>query len=68
MADKFPLEERVDALEREVADLKRRLPNATSERNWVDEFAGSMKEFPEFDEVVRLGREFRRSQTHRLTI
>jgi hypothetical protein len=34
-----------------------------SEANWLDDFAGSMKEFPEFEEVVRLGREFRESQT-----
>jgi hypothetical protein len=61
MADN--LEKRLDALEREVAKIKRRLPSAGVEHNWVDEFAGSMKEFPEFDEVIRLGRQFREAQT-----
>ncbi|HVC96954.1 MAG TPA: hypothetical protein VND64_24965 [Pirellulales bacterium] len=53
------IEQRVTALEKEVADLKKQLPRKD---NWVDEIVGSMKDFPEFDEVLRLGAEFRRSQ------
>jgi len=63
MADKSPFEQRLAALEREVAEIKRRFPGANSEAKWVDQFAGSMKEFPEFEQVVRLGQEFRDSQT-----
>jgi hypothetical protein len=63
MADSSPLDQRLAALEREVAEMKRRLPDINSDANWVDEFAGSMKEFPEFEKVVQFGREFRESQT-----
>ncbi|MEX0642684.1 MAG: hypothetical protein WD468_08280 [Pirellulales bacterium] len=61
MASQFSLEKRLEALEREVAQIKLRLASPQSNGNWVDEIAGSMKPFPEFDEVVRLGREFRES-------
>ena len=55
------LEQRVAALESELAELKRQLGRARSNGNWVDEISGSMKSFPEFEEVTRLGREFRES-------
>jgi hypothetical protein len=61
MAKQSPLEQRLAALEREVAQIKLRLTTPQANGNWVDEIAGSMKQFPEFDEVVRLGREFRES-------
>jgi hypothetical protein len=38
-----------------------RLNTPQTNGNWVDEIADSMKHFPEFDEVARLGREFRDS-------
>ncbi len=59
MANDFSLERRLEALEREVAEIKLRLSTSPSNGNWVDEIAGSMKQLPDFDEVVRLGREFR---------
>jgi hypothetical protein len=31
-------------------------------RSWIDQVTGSMEKWPEFDEVIRLGREFRQSQ------
>jgi hypothetical protein len=61
MSSQSPLEQRLEALEREVAQIKVRLNTPQANGNWVDEIAGSMKHFPEFDEVVRLGREFRDS-------
>jgi hypothetical protein len=61
MANQSSLEKRLEALEREVAQIKLRLSTAHANGNWVDEIAGSMRQFPEFDEVVRLGREFRDS-------
>lgn len=63
MADLVLIEQRLSELEREMAELKKRLPPASPQRNWVEDVAGSMKEFPEFAEVVRLGREFRAAQT-----
>jgi hypothetical protein len=59
MANQSSMEKRLETLEREVAELKLRVAAHRANGNWVDEVAGSMKQFPEFDEVVRLGREFR---------
>jgi hypothetical protein len=61
MANQPSLEQRLEALEREVAQIKSRLSTPQANGSWVDEIAGSMKPFPEFDEVVRLGRGFRES-------
>ena len=61
MANQPSLEKRLETLEREVAQIKVRLSAPQVNGNWIDDIAGSMKEFPEFDEVVRLGREFRES-------
>lgn len=61
MTDKVSLEQRVAALESELAEVKSRLSRTDSNGNWVDELSGSMKPFPEFDEVVRFGRELRES-------
>ncbi|WP_254507634.1 hypothetical protein [Anatilimnocola floriformis] len=49
---------RVTALESEVAKLKREKPKGS---RWLDNVKGSMKDDPEFAEVLRLGREFRQS-------
>ncbi len=59
-------EERLAALEREVAELRRqqpvtRLPIPPG-ANWVDAISGSMKDFPEFEKVIEYGREIRRQQ------
>lgn len=59
------LEQRVAALEAEVKALKQdrfslsaRKPNP----NWVKEVAGSMKDFPEWDEVMQICRELREAE------
>ncbi len=50
---------RVGALEREVAELKRRpLPP----ENWIARLTGSMKDEPEFVDILRLGRELREAE------
>ncbi len=51
------VEDRVEALEAEVARIREQLKNLP---NWTSRITGSMKDFPEFDEVVRLGRQIRR--------
>jgi hypothetical protein len=59
MAEKLTIEQRLAALEHDVKELKQRLVPTSANGNWVDEIAGSMLAFPEFEEVVRLGREIR---------
>jgi hypothetical protein len=55
------MEDRIAALESELADVKRQLSTLTKPRAWLDDVVGSMTSWPEFDEVVRLGREWRES-------
>jgi len=50
------IEQRVSALESAVADLRERVADR---RPWPVRIQGSMAEFPEFEEVLRLGRELR---------
>ncbi len=62
------LQNRIATLEKEVAALKQRVENGTtgqSEKSWFDVMAGAFENDPEFDEVLRLGREFRQSQDQR---
>jgi hypothetical protein len=50
------VEHRLSQLEREVAILKTQLP---SQPNWIAEITGICADDPDFDEVVRLGKELR---------
>ena len=49
---------RLGALEPEVAELKRPQPPD----NWIARLAGSMKDEPEFEEILRFGRELREAE------
>jgi hypothetical protein len=57
-----PLEDRVTALEREVARLKAKVegpgPNTA---DWLETMWGSFANDPAFEEAMRLGREWRES-------
>jgi hypothetical protein len=53
------IEDRLAVVEREIAELKRRLPAEPLQEDWVDAMSGVFANDPEFDEVVRLGREMR---------
>lgn len=57
------IEERVDALEAEVARLKQRLEGEPrqAETPWWKKVVGAFKDDPEFEEAMRLGREYRES-------
>ena len=56
------LESRVTTLESEVAQLKVQTDlNGSSSGDWVDQIYGLFADYPDFDEVVRLGREYRES-------
>lgn len=52
------LEERVSRLEKEMEAFKQSLPFARK-KSWVEKMAGSFKDDPEFQEILRLGREIR---------
>jgi hypothetical protein len=51
------LESRVARIERELELLKTRVPDDKS--NWLAEITGIFKDNPDFDEIVRLGKEMR---------
>ena len=56
------LEERVVALETEVARLKQERANETrSKKPWWEEIRGTFKDDPAYEEAMRLGREYRES-------
>lgn len=52
------LEKRVDALERDVAELREQMRHRQPFLSMRDTF-GMFANDPEFDEIVRLGREYR---------
>jgi len=64
MSQTSALEERLAPIEVQVADLRSQVENLRSKGSWIDEITGSFKDDPEFDEILRLGREIR--QTDRL--
>jgi hypothetical protein len=53
------VEERLAVVEAELAQLKQRLTGKAGSTTWLDRVAGSMKDEPEFAEVLRLGRAIR---------
>jgi hypothetical protein len=57
------LEERVRRLEMELAGLKRQVAGTEGSASaWIDRISGSMEGFPEFEQVIQLGREMRQAQ------
>jgi hypothetical protein len=57
------LEERVAALESEVAQLKQNRPNASpASTPWWERRFGAFRDDPMYEEAMRLGTEYRRSQ------
>ncbi|HSZ54173.1 MAG TPA: hypothetical protein VK797_00820 [Tepidisphaeraceae bacterium] len=50
-----PIEDRVSALEKDVAELKKRTELAVN-GEWLSRVAGSLKNEPEFDRVLEFGR------------
>jgi hypothetical protein len=56
------LEERVAALETEVARLKQERANeAQPQKPWWEQIRGTFKNDPDYMEAMRLGREYRES-------
>ena len=61
MSQTSTIEERLGHVEREVTDLKSEFGRLSSKRNWIDRIVGSFKDDPEFEEILRLGREIRQA-------
>jgi len=61
MSHTTTLEDRLRELEDEVAELKRRAGRKETAGEWLDRISGRLAEYPEFEEVVRLGREIRQA-------
>jgi hypothetical protein len=56
------IEERLAALEREVAELKRQLPSTEPVvQPWWEITAGTFADDPAFEEAMELGRQYRKS-------
>jgi hypothetical protein len=57
------LEERVTALEHEVREVKSQLKavREISQRPWWERLAGTFKDDPLFDEIIKAGHAYRRS-------
>jgi hypothetical protein len=53
------LEERLEQVECDLAQLKRQVNSLHAPAGWLQSMIGLFKDDPEFDEVIRLGREQR---------
>ena len=61
------IEERVEKLESELEALKAEKLKNGKGGDWLDTIIGSFENDPEFDEIVRLGKEFRHEDRPRDT-
>jgi hypothetical protein len=61
MSDQLAVEERLTEMERAVRDLQERLAAMSGKTNWLHRLYGAFDGVPEseFQDFVRLGREFR---------
>jgi len=55
------LTKRVEALEREIAQIRKELNGPRNGEPWWRAVAGEFADDPDFEEAVRLGREYRES-------
>jgi hypothetical protein len=56
------IESRLEAVEKNIAELKGLVRSSPGLGLWYERIVGSMKDYSEFAEVVRLGREMRKSE------
>jgi len=61
MLEHLTVEERLTALEQELQALKQQVTVQKDHRSWIEKIAGTFKDDPDFEEIVRLGREFRKA-------
>jgi hypothetical protein len=62
MSDISVIEQRLAVVEQELSALKQNLGANGAKSSWLDRFVGAFKDDPSFDEVARLGEEYRRTQ------
>ena len=55
------IEERLAHVEQDLARLKSQVDGLRSKPNWIDQITGTFRDDPEFDEILRLGREIRQA-------
>jgi hypothetical protein len=60
MSARPSLEERVTELEQQMSHVLETIQPRPSKPGWVSKITGSFANCPEFDEIVRLGQEFRK--------
>jgi hypothetical protein len=53
------IEQRLEHVERELAALKGQVKTQKADPNWISTICGTFKDDPEFDEILRLGKELR---------
>ena len=61
MLEQQTVEERLTALEQELRELKQQVTVQKDQQSWIERIAGTFKDDPDFEEIVRLGREFRKA-------
>ena len=54
-------EEKLTEVEQEFAELKPRLSPKEDGKSWVERIGEAFQNDPDFQEIVKLGREFRKS-------
>jgi hypothetical protein len=59
VANEPMIEQRLEAVERAVADLQRRLAAGPAPSDWLEQISGSFKDEPAFAEVLQYGRAIR---------
>ncbi len=62
MSEVLEFEERLSQVERDLAELKSQVHRLGTAKNWIDQVRGSFQDDPQFDEVLRLGRELRQAE------
>jgi hypothetical protein len=64
MTKALNIEQRLSALEQQMAQLLRETTNGAQMEAWIDQVAGTMKDIPAADEADQLGRDARRAMTY----
>lgn len=65
MSDLASLERRLSDVERTVGELRQQIGNRPPVPGWLHRLRGAFDDRPEFEEVVRLGQEFREQNSSR---
>ena len=62
MAEQSTIEERLTNVEEDLAEMKRLFTIQKDKRkSWIEEISGTFKDDPDFDDIVKLGQQFRKS-------